>query len=165
MADRVLLAGYPRYMSLEHITEGVIAHTVTPVITLYKLCSPRGFIYFVNMSQEWPSRFTRDPLNGYCLQIMAWGERLMVRYSSVAVICENRIYTKISNISRTKSQNLNDCRLVLHLFCPIYWSRVLSREWRCSWSCADRRCFNYIWVINNLIAYTGTSYISDLTAQ
>ena len=35
---------------------------------------------------------------------------------------------------------------------PIYWIRMLSREWRCSWSSADRRCSNYIWVINNLIA-------------
>ena len=30
---------------------------------------------------------------------------------------------------------------------------VLSWEWRCSWSSADRRCSNYIWVINNFIAY------------
>ena len=35
--------------------------------------------------------------------------------------------------------------------CPIHWSQVLSWEWRCSWSSADRRCSNYIWVINNLI--------------
>ena len=28
---------------------------------------------------------------------------------------------------------------------------------------ADRRCSNYIWVINNLIAYLGASYIRDLT--
>ena len=39
--------------------------------------------------------------------------------------------------------------------CPIHWSQVLSREWRCSWSNAGRRCSNYIWVINNLIAYKG----------
>ena len=31
----------------------------------------------------------------------------------------------------------------------IYWGHVLSREWRCSWSSADRRCSKYIWVINN----------------
>ena len=31
--------------------------------------------------------------------------------------------------------------------CPIHWSQVLSREWRCSWSSADRRCSNYIWMI------------------
>ena len=47
--------------------------------------------------------------------------------------------------------------------CPTHWSQVLSREWRCSWSSADRRCSNYIWVINNLIAYRGASYIRDLT--
>ena len=35
----------------------------------------------------------------------------------------------------------------------IYLCQVLSREWRCSWSSANRRCFNSIWVINNLIAY------------
>ena len=33
----------------------------------------------------------------------------------------------------------------------IHWSQVLSWEWRCSWSSADRRCSNYIWVINNYI--------------
>ena len=47
--------------------------------------------------------------------------------------------------------------------CPIHWSQVLSREWRCSWSSADRRCPNYIWLINNLIAYQSASYIRDLT--
>ena len=29
-------------------------------------------------------------------------------------------------------------------------------------SSADRRCSNYIWVINNFIAYQGASYIRDL---
>ena len=50
--------------------------------------------------------------------------------------------------------------------CPIHCNQVLSREWRCSWSSwssADRRCSNYIWVINNLIAYLAASYIRDLT--
>ena len=47
--------------------------------------------------------------------------------------------------------------------CPIYWSQVLSREWRCGRSSAERRCSNYIWVINNLIAHIGASYIRDLT--
>ena len=44
--------------------------------------------------------------------------------------------------------------------CVIYWSHVLNGEWRYSWSSADRRCSNYIWVINNLIAYWGASYIT-----
>ena len=46
---------------------------------------------------------------------------------------------------------------------PIHWSPVLSREWRCSWSSADRRCSNYIWLINNFIANSGVSYIRGLT--
>ena len=32
--------------------------------------------------------------------------------------------------------------------CPVYWSHVLSREWRCS---DDRRCSNYLWVINKFM--------------
>ena len=40
---------------------------------------------------------------------------------------------------------------------------MLSREWRCSWSSADRRCSNYIWVIDKFIAYWGASYIRDFT--
>ena len=47
--------------------------------------------------------------------------------------------------------------------CATYWSQVLSGEWRCSWSSADRRCSNYIWMIKYLIAYKGVSYIRDLT--
>ena len=47
--------------------------------------------------------------------------------------------------------------------CPIHWSQVLSWEWRCSWSSADRRCSNYIWVISNFIAYSGVTYIRCLT--
>ena len=31
-------------------------------------------------------------------------------------------------------------------------SKMLSREWRCGWSSADRRCSNHVWVINNCIA-------------
>ena len=45
----------------------------------------------------------------------------------------------------------------------IHWSQMLSWEWRCSWSSAVRRCSNYIWVINNFIAYEGATYIRGLT--
>ena len=37
--------------------------------------------------------------------------------------------------------------------CPNHWNQVFLRDWRCSWSSADRRCSNYIWVINNFIFY------------
>ena len=35
--------------------------------------------------------------------------------------------------------------------CPIYWSQVSSRKWRCSWSSADRLGSNYMYnrVIND----------------
>ena len=56
------------------------------------------------------------------------------------------------SISHSKSQNLNVSRLVNCLY-PIHWSQVLSPEWRYSWSNANRRCSNYIWVINKVIAY------------
>ena len=46
---------------------------------------------------------------------------------------------------------------------PILWSQELNWEWRCSWSSADRRCSNYIWVINNSIANSGASYMRGLT--
>ena len=42
---------------------------------------------------------------------------------------------------------------------------MLSREWRCSWSSADRRCSNYIWVIDNFIAHRGASYIRGFTVD
>ena len=63
-------------------------------------------------------------------------------------------YPKISNTRRTKSPNLDVSRLGLQLFsCNILKPSVLSWEWRCSWSSVNRRCSNYIWVINNLVAY------------
>ena len=73
------------------------------------------------------------------------------------------IYLKISNIRPTKSQNSNASRHGLQLSLCNILKPGLSGEWRCSWSSADRRCSNYIWVINNLTAYKGASYIRDLT--
>ena len=48
--------------------------------------------------------------------------------------------------------------------CPIHWIQVSSREWRCCWSSADRRSSNYIWVINDFIAYLCAAYIIGFTA-
>ena len=62
------------------------------------------------------------------------------------------IYSKISNISCTKSKNLNNFRLVLQLSLPSQL-KMLSREWRCSWSSTDRRSCRYMWLIDNFVAY------------
>ena len=65
-------------------------------------------------------------------------------------------YRKIFNIRRAKSQNFNNSRLVLQLSLSNQLKPcrcTLSREWRYSWSSADRRCSNYIWVMNKSLAY------------
>ena len=43
--------------------------------------------------------------------------------------------------------------------CPFHWSDALSREWRCSWSSADRRSSNCIWMMNKFMAYWGVAHI------
>ena len=68
-------------------------------------------------------------------------------------------YRKTSSISHTKYQSLNVACILAHCLRSIHWSQVLSWERRCSWSSADRRCSNCIWVINNFIAYKGATYI------
>ena len=73
------------------------------------------------------------------------------------------IYCKISNIRCTKSPNLNVPRLVLWLSLPNPMKPGVKSRRRCSWSSAERRWSNYIWVIDNFIAYWGASYIRDLT--
>ena len=59
-----------------------------------------------------------------------------------------------SNISHNESTSPN-------VFCPIHWSQLLNWGWRCS--NVDKRCFNYIWVINNLIASKDATYMRGLT--
>ena len=49
-----------------------------------------------------------------------------------------------------------------NFLCPIYWSQVLSREWRRNWSGTHMWCSNYNWVIYNCNA-RGAFYIAGLT--
>ena len=61
----------------------------------------------------------------------------------------------------------NRISYVSHLVLQLSLCNILkpgvSREWRCSWSSADRRCSNYIGMINNFIAYKAATYIRGLT--
>ena len=71
---------------------------------------------------------------------------------------------KTSNISHTKSPNWNVSRLSLAaVFAQSIEVRCSSRWWRCRWSSADRRCSNYIWVINNFAAHWSATYTRGLT--
>ena len=74
-----------------------------------------------------------------------------------------RKYRKTSNISAPNLKIQILLESACSGLCATYWSQVLSGEWRCSWSSADRQCSNCIWLINNWIAYKGASYIRDLT--
>ena len=74
------------------------------------------------------------------------------------------ICCQVFNIRRTKSQHLKDYRVVLRLSLPNPLKPdVKSRMKMYSWSSADRRCSNYIWVIDNYIAYEGAPYIRGFT--
>ena len=78
----------------------------------------------------------------------------LLPYASVNVKNNDSItYLQFSNISLTQSHNINVSGLILQLSLPNPLKPGISWEWRCSWSSADRRCSNYIWVINNFIAY------------
>ena len=63
----------------------------------------------------------------------------------------------IYGASKTYMFLVSSCRIL----CAIYWNQLLSRELWCSWNSADRWCSNYIWMINNFIAYYGATYIRD----
>ena len=85
----------------------------------------------------------------------------------ITYVTSQEIYHKVSNIRCIKSPHQKKKKKILVLscsclLCHIHWSQVFSREWRCSWSSADRRCSNYIWVISNSIAYWGVFYIRGL---
>ena len=76
---------------------------------------------------------------------------------------QNHIYHQISNIRCTKSQNLNVSSLIMHLSLPNLLKPCVNLKMKmCS---ANRRCSNYFWVINNLIAHTGVTYIRDLQVE
>ena len=67
-------------------------------------------------------------------------------FAILRTILHTTTYRKIFIISRTKSQSFK-CSCIR----SIHWSHVLNWERICSWNSADRRCSNYIWVINNLL--------------
>ena len=72
-------------------------------------------------------------------------------------------YHQTTYIRRTKYQHLNSLRLVLKLSLsnPLK-PCVYVTEWRCSWSSADRRCSNYIWVSKNIDDISNNSNASHM---
>ena len=62
------------------------------------------------------------------------------KWKRIATVCVwmpfEQNYRQTSNISGTKSNIfVTSCSCL----CSIYWSHLLSREWRCSWSSAEHQ--------------------------
>ena len=106
------------------------------------------------------------PILSNCITITPpWRRRLNTSYTELAILAwekkEQQNHAPTNLLSKThNSKNLNVSRLVLLLSLP----NVLKpgREWRCIWISAHRRCSNYMWVINNFIAYQDTTYSEGL---
>ena len=91
-------------------------------------------------------------------------------------LCGWRIISTVSTSDWKKKQIPSNLQYKVHQIPKLKWfssrlavafaqsteARSLSREWRCSWSSADRQCSNYIWVISNFNADQGVPYIRGL---
>ena len=100
---------------------------------------PRKQVLFAEV-QHWA-----DYNSAICLSVGSILDNLFIEVK----LCWNT-YCQISNIRHIQTQILlvSSCSC----FWPIHWSQVLGREWRCSWSSADRRCSKYNWMISKIIA-------------
>ena len=87
-----------------------------------------------------------------------------IHYGKLAMSQHEAVINQITNAYRSpnllsnlkyKMHQIPKMFVVLSCTClfAIYWSQVLSWKWRCSWSSAEKRCSNYIWVIDNFIAH------------
>ena len=112
------------------------------------------------LSQNWTSSMSTYPVNRpqwvemNCRDLGTWQSK-QDQHSTV-----NSLIKDAPNL-KTSMYLVSSCSCL----CPIFWDGVLSWEWRCGWSSADRRCSNYTWVINNLIDHKGAAYIRDLTVH
>ena len=97
---------------------------------------------------HWPLKST-DTQTQQCMNVMhnslGWTAHNM--YNDTTNYCQT------SNISAPNPKTQMFLVPSCSCLCPIHWTQVLSQEWRCSWSSADRRSSNYIWVISKFIAY------------
>ena len=85
----------------------------------------------------------------------SYNMRSLTRVSWLWLSCtESNLYNEAHQILKLKC--FSSCLAVV--FAQFHCSQVLSRE-RCSWSSADRRCSNYIWMISNLNAYNAVTNV------
>ena len=64
-----------------------------------------------------------------------WHRPALSPHSGQVDICQYIIYVIYFYIGITYIYLFSPCSCL----CPIHWNQMLSREWRCSWSIADRQ--------------------------
>ena len=99
---------------------------------------------FGSVDRVWPLR----EYLGARIQSIWWPECRVCREIEELI----NSYHKTSSISSTKSQSLNVSCIFLQLSSLNPLEPGVKLRMKCSWSSADRRCSNYIWLINNFIA-------------
>ena len=79
----------------------------------------------------------------------------LLTFFSIAFMAQWYTVKPLVQDAPNKKQNKMSLVSSWSCLCPIHWIQMLRREWWCSWSSADRRCSNYmyIWVINNFMVY------------
>ena len=92
--------------------------------------------------------------------IVPYGVKYVLQRNPLQGLHMSNEYRYTCNIDvPTQNLNVSFCSCL----CPIHWSQVLSQDWRCNWSSADRRCSSYVWMMNNVIAYQVAFCIRGLT--
>ena len=92
--------------------------------------------------------------------IVPYGVKYVLQRNPLQGLHMSNEYRYTCNIGvPTQNLNVSFCSCL----CPIHWSQVLSQDWRCNWSSADRRCSSYVWMMNNVIAYQVAFCIRGLT--
>ena len=105
-----------------------------------------SFHTHISASNKYVKSQTNASIKAELAQSMLWGK--CVAQVAVTHLPSDLLY-KLRQIQKLKCFYSRFCSCL----CPIHGSQVLGRKWRCSWSSANRQCSNYIWVINNFVAY------------
>ena len=95
---------------------------------------------------EYPLRKNSD---GDFLWLITLYSTAIQSFDVFFIVILNKLFNKKSSCLGSEPPRLS-CNVTV---CTELQMTSPWRDWRCSWSSADRRCSSYIWVINNFIAH------------
>ena len=135
-------------------------------ISLHTFCDKHIYMFSVYILKSLPLRLlamltTWESLHQYFCYSNTWIQNNAVSLYMVLKAKISCVYASYLDYTNTLSSHSSCTNPKTSMFlisyccclCPIHWSQVLCCKWRCSWCSPDRRCSNYIWVINNFISY------------